>query len=110
MASLKAHLAVYWIRDVANAMRFAIEKDLDNGFEAFNIVTDKRYSEDTADFGQDPLADHCRHVQGSAWDQRIAAYPSDKKLRDMRDTMSNTLGGRRRNIRDQRPKLNRNDK
>ena len=69
-------------RDVANAMRLAIEKDLDNGFEAFNIVTDKRYSEDTADFAKThwpTIADMCKDLRGPE-DRGLF---SDKKLRDM---------------------------
>lgn len=69
-------------RDVANAMRLAIEKDLDNGFEAFNIVTDKRYSESTADFAKShwpTIADMCTELKGPE-DRGLF---SDKKLRDM---------------------------
>lgn len=69
-------------RDVANAMRLAIEKDLANGFEAFNIVTDKRYEESTADFAKShwpTIADMCKDLKGPE-DRGLF---SDKKLRDM---------------------------
>ena len=69
-------------RDVANAMRLAIEKDLKNGFEAFNIVTDKRYEESTADFAAShwpTIAAMCKELKGPE-DRGLFC---DKKLRDM---------------------------
>ena len=69
-------------RDIANAMRLAIEKDLDKGFEAFNIVTDKRYEESTADFAKShwpTIAHMCQDFKGPE-DRGLF---SDQKLRDM---------------------------
>ena len=69
-------------RDVADAMRLAIEKDLPSNFEAFNIVTDKRYSEDTADFAMShwpTIADMAKDFKGPE-DRGLFC---DKKLRNM---------------------------
>ena len=69
-------------RDVANAMRLAIEKDLDSDFEAFNIITDKRYEESTADFAKThwpTIADMAKDIKGPE-DRGLF---SDKKLRDL---------------------------
>lgn len=73
-------------RDVAQCARLAIEKDLEKNFEAFHIITDKRYSESTVEFAK-------THWPTIA--DQVAAKPeifdgpedrglfTDKKLRDM---------------------------
>lgn len=73
-------------RDIAKAMRLAIEKDLDNDFEAFNIVTDKRYSESTVEFAKThwpTIADMVAAKPEIFSGPEDRGLFTDKKLRDM---------------------------
>ena len=73
-------------RDIAYAMRLAIDKDLENPHEVFNLATAKRYPESTAEFAAKhwpTIAEACKDIpeyQGGKEDVGLFTITKVRKL------------------------------